>query len=167
MFNFTPKLIKMKLKKVQSKVSSSGAAAPEELVGFESTSYRKSPKVRRTTKSEKLLKDMRRNTKRIFNAEQKIIIVMEGIRGETSIAELCRRYGISETTYYKWNKEFIEAGKRRLAGDEARQATSSEVEELRRENKQIKEALGDLMIRFDILKKIQKMREQYTLSEDI
>jgi len=167
MFNFTPKLITMKRKRAQSKVSSSGAAAPEELGGQKSTSSKFSSNSRQTTKSEKLLKDIRRNTKRIFNAEQKIIIVMEGIRGETSIAELCRRYGISDASYYKWNKEFIEAGKRRLAGDEARQATSSEVEELRRENKQIKEALGDLMIRFDILKKIQKMREAYTLSEDI
>jgi len=157
----------MKRKTAQSKVSSSGAAAPEELGGQKSTSSKFSSTSRQTTKSEKLLKDIRRNTKRIFNAEQKIIIVMEGIRGETSIAELCRRYGISEASYYKWNKEFIEAGKRRLAGDEARQATSSEVEELRRENKQIKEALGDLMIRFDILKKIQKMREAYTLNEDI
>jgi len=110
-----------------------GAAAPAE---------RNTPIPTRTpassrTKSEQLLKEISRKTKRIFSAEQKIIIVMEGIRGEVSIAELCRQYGITETTYYKWNKEFIEAGKKRLAGDELRQATSSEVEELRRENKKL------------------------------
>ena len=61
--------------------------------------------------SESLLKDIRRNTKRIFTSEQKVLIVMEGIRDEHSIAELCREYGISDSTYYKWNKDFIEAGK--------------------------------------------------------
>jgi transposase len=157
----------MKRKKVQFNVSSSGAAAPEELGGQLSASSKFSSNSGQTPKSEKLLKDIRRNTKRIFNAEQKIIIVMEGIRGETSIAELCRRYGISEASYYKWNKEFIEAGKKRLSGDEARQATSSEVEQLRLENKKIKEELGDLVVRYGILKKIQKMREAYSLSEDI
>ena len=119
------------------------------------------------TKSEQFLKEIRRKTKRIYSAEQKIIIVMEGIRGEVSIAELCRRYGIAEATYYKWNKEFIEAGKKRLAGDEVRQATSSEVDELRRENKKLKESLADLVIRYDIVKKIQEINERYTLNEDI
>jgi transposase len=92
---------------------------------------------------------------------------MEGMRGETTIAELCRKYGIAETTYYKWNKEFVEAGKKRLAGDEMRQATSFEVDELRKENKKLKESLADLVIRYDIVKKIQKIREHYTLNEDI
>ena len=74
--------------------------------------------------SESFLKDIRRNTKRIFTSEQKVLIVMEGIRGEQSIAELCRKYSISDSTYYKWNKEFIEAGKARLDGDTVREATS-------------------------------------------
>jgi len=123
------------------------------------------PSVR--TKSEALLKEIRRNTRKIYSAEQKIIIVMEGIRGEVSIAELCRRYGISETTYYAWNKEFIEAGKRRLSGDEARQATTSEVTELRKENHKLKEALADMVIRFDIVKKIQEIRDRHSTEEDI
>jgi transposase len=119
------------------------------------------------TKSEALLKEIRRKTQRIYSAEQKIIIVMEGIRGEETIAELCRRYGIAETTYYKWNKEFIEAGKRRLSGDEVRQATSSEVEELRRENKKLKESLADIMIRYDIQKKIREIWDRYSSEESI
>ena len=81
--------------------------------------------------SESLLKDIRRNTKRIFTSEQKVLIVMEGIRGERSIAELCRKYGISDSTYYKWNKEFIEAGKARLDGDNIHETTNDEVKELR------------------------------------
>ena len=92
--------------------------------------------------SESLLKDIRRNTKRIFTSEQKVLIVMEGIRGEHSIAELCRKYGISDSTYYKWNKDFIEAGKARLDGDTIREATSDEVKELRQENIRLKEALA-------------------------
>ena len=81
--------------------------------------------------SESLLKDIRRNTKRIFTSEQKVLIVMEGIRGEHSIAELCRKYGISDSTYYKWNKDFIEAGKARLDGDNIHETTNDEVKELR------------------------------------
>jgi transposase len=164
----------MKSRKNQQKVSSSrsfGAAAPNEREAFAETSpsfssTRSVSGVHRA-KSEALLKEIRRKTKRIYSAEQKIIIVMEGIRGEVSIAELCRRYGISEATYYKWNKDFVEAGKKRLSGDELRQATSSEVEELRRENKKLKESLADLVIRYDIVKKIQEIRERYSLAEDI
>ena len=103
--------------------------------------------------SESLLKDIRRNTKRIFTSEQKVLIVMEGICGEQSIAELCRKYGISDSTYYKWNKEFIEAGKARLDGDIVREATSDEVKELRLENIRLKEALADLVVRYDVVKK--------------
>ena len=100
-----------------------------------------------------LVKGIRRNTKRIFTSEQKVLIVMEGIRGEQSIAELCRKYGISDSTYYKWNKEFIEAGKVRLDGDIVREATSDEVKELRQENIRLKEALADLVVRYDVVKK--------------
>ena len=105
--------------------------------------------------SESLLKDIRRNTKRIFTSEQKVLIVMEGIRGEQSIAELCRKYGISDSTYYKWNKEFIEAGKARLDGDIAREATSDEVKELRQENIRLKEARADFVVRYDIVKNLK------------
>jgi len=103
--------------------------------------------------SESLLKDIRRNTKRIFTSEQKVLIVMEEICGEQSIAELCRKYSISDSTYYKWNKEFIEAGKARLDGDTVREATSDEVKELRHENIRLKEALADLVVRYDVVKK--------------
>ena len=109
--------------------------------------------------SESLLKDIRRNTKRIFTSEQKVLIVMEGIRGEQSIAELCRKYGISDSTYYKWNKEFIEAGKARLDDDIVREATSDEVKELRQENISLKEALADLVVRYDVVKKSLKLIE--------
>jgi len=108
--------------------------------------------------SESLLKDIRRNTKRIFTSEQKVLTVMESIRGERSIAELCRKYGISDSTYYKWNKEFIEAGKARLDGDIVREATSDEVKELRQENLRLKEALADLVVRYDVVKKLKTHR---------
>jgi len=109
--------------------------------------------------SESLLKDIRRNTKRIFTSEQKVLIIMEGIRGEQSIAELCRKYGISDSTYYKWNKDFIEAGKARLEGDILREATSDDVKELRNENLRLKEALADLVVRYDVVKKSLKLIE--------
>ena len=108
--------------------------------------------------SESLLKDIRRNTKRIFTSEQKVLIVMEGIRGEHSIAELCRKYGISDSTYYKWNKDFIEASKARLDGDTIREATSDEVKELRQENIRLKEALADLVVRYDVVKRLETHR---------
>ena len=114
---------------------------------------------KRVTKSEKLIKEVRRNTRQVFSSEQKILIVMEGMRGEMTVAELCRKHGISEPTYYKWNKEFIEAGKKRLSGDEAREATSDEVKELRKENTALKESLADLVIRYDIVKKSLNMLE--------
>ena len=109
--------------------------------------------------SESLLKDIRRNTKRIFTSEQKVLIIMEGIRGEQSIAELCRKYGISDSTYYKWNKDFIEAGKARLEGDILREVTSDDVKELRNENLRLKEALADLVVRYDVVKKSLKLIE--------
>lgn len=103
--------------------------------------------------TEKLIKEIRRNTQKTYTSEQKILIVMEGMRAELSVAELCRKYGISQPTYYKWTKEFIEAGKKRLCGDEQREATSDEVKELREENSLLKESLADLVIRYDIVKK--------------
>ena len=80
-----------------------------------------------TSPSERLVKNIRRATRKHYSAEEKIRIVLDGLRGESSIAELCRREGIAEGLYYSWSKEFLEAGKRRLAGDTARAATSSEV----------------------------------------
>ena len=111
------------------------------------------------TPSEKLIRDTRRFTKPIYTAEQKVNIVMEGIRQEIPIAELCRKYGISSSTFYTWNKEFIEAGKRQLSGDTLRQATSDEVAELRQENTRLKEDLADLVVRYDIVKKSLKALE--------
>lgn len=99
------------------------------------------------------IKEIRRNTQKVYSSEQKILIVMEGMRAELSVAELCRKYGISQPTYYKWNKEFIEAGKKRLSGDDTREATSDEVKGLRKENSMLKESLADLVIRYDIVKK--------------
>lgn len=109
----------------------------------------------KTSKSgtEKLIKEIRRQTQKVYSSEQKILIVMEGMRAELSIAELCRKYGISQPTYYKWSKEFVEAGKKRLSGDETREATSDEVNDLRKENTRLKESLTDLVIRYDIVKK--------------
>ena len=83
---------------------------------------------------ENFVKDVRRKARRIFSSEQKILIVMEALRGEDSVAAICRKHGIAESVFYKWNKEFLEAGKKRLAGDTTREATSDEVTALRKEN---------------------------------
>src|SRR5665811_1218546 len=83
--------------------------------------------------AEQVMKDIRRATRRHFSAEDRIRIVLEGLRGEESIAELCRREGIVQNLYYRWSKDFLESGKKRLAGDTARAATSDEVKDLRRE----------------------------------
>ena len=109
--------------------------------------------VKEETKSERIVKDIRRRTRKRHSAEEKIRIVLEGLRGEESIAELCRREGIAQSLYYSWSKEFLEAGKRRLAGDTARQATSPEVKELRAEASALKEAVADLMLENRLLKK--------------
>ena len=104
--------------------------------------------------AETLIRDIRRATRRQFSAEEKIRIVLEGLRGEDSIAELCRREGIATSMYYGWSKEFLEAGKKRLAGDTAREATPDEVKELRREASALKEAVADLTLENRLLKKI-------------
>ena len=103
--------------------------------------------------AEKVLKDIRRRTRKQHSAEEKIRIVLDGLRGEASIAELCRREGIATSLYYSWSKEFLEAGKRRLAGDTARQATSPEVKDLRAEAAALKEAVADLTLENRLLKK--------------
>ncbi len=103
--------------------------------------------------AEKLVRDIRRATRRQYSAEEKIRIVLEGLRGEVSIAELCRKEGIAQSMYYGWSKEFLEAGKRRLAGDTAREATSDEVKGLRAEARQLKEALAEMTLENRLLKK--------------
>jgi len=103
--------------------------------------------------AEHVLKDIRRATRRHFSAEDKIRIVLEGLRGEDSIAELCRREGINQNLYYRWSKEFLEAGKKRLAGDTVRAATSDEVRDLRREASALKEVVADLTLENRLLKK--------------
>jgi transposase len=103
--------------------------------------------------SEQVLKDIRRATRKQYSAEEKIRIVLDGLRGEYSIAELCRREGIAESLYYSWSKEFLEAGKRRLAGDTARAATSDEVKGLRREAQELKEVVAEQALELRLLKK--------------
>jgi transposase len=102
---------------------------------------------------EKVVREIKRKTRRKFSCEEKIRIVLEGLRGEETIAELCRREGISPNLYYNWSKEFLEAGKRRLQGNTKREATSSEVTDLRRENSQLKEMLAEMALRIRWFKK--------------
>jgi transposase len=103
--------------------------------------------------AEQVVKDIRRATRRHFSAEDKIRIVLDGLRGDDSIAELCRKEGIAQSLYYVWSKEFLEAGKRRLAGDTARAATTDEVKDLRRETSALKECVADLTLENRLLKK--------------
>jgi transposase len=103
--------------------------------------------------AEQVVKDIRRQTRRHFSAEDKIRIVLEGLRDEDSIAELRRKEGIAQSLYYTWSKEFMEAGKRRLAGDTARAATTGEVQDLRREARSLKECVADLTLENRLLKK--------------
>jgi transposase len=103
--------------------------------------------------AEKTVRDIRRATRRRYSAEEKIRIVLEGLRGEDSIAELCRREGLNANVYYRWSKEFLEAGKKRLSGDTQREATSGEVKNLRGESAALKEALAELLMENRLLKK--------------
>ena len=103
--------------------------------------------------AEQVIKDIRRATRKQYSSEEKIRIVLEGLRGEESIAALCRREGIAESLYYTWSKEFLEAGKKRLAGDTARAATSDEVKVLRKEARDLKEVVAEQALELRILKK--------------
>ena len=103
--------------------------------------------------AEHVVKDIRRATRRHFSSEDKIRIVLDGLRGEDSIAELCRKEGIAQSLYYTWSKEFLEAGKKRLAGDVTREAGSDEVKSLRSEAAQLKEALAEATLENRLLKK--------------
>ena len=103
--------------------------------------------------AEKTVRDIRRATRRKFSAEEKIRIVLEGLRGEETIAELCRKEGIPQNLYYRWSQEFLEAGKKRLTGDVTREASSDEVKDLRAEARQLKEALAEITVENRLLKK--------------
>jgi transposase len=103
--------------------------------------------------AERVIKDIRRATRKHYGAEEKIRIVLEGLRGEESIAALCRREGIAESLYYSWSKDFLEAGKKRLAGDTARAATSDDVKALRKETRELKEVVAEQALELRILKK--------------
>src|SRR6266536_4278409 len=103
--------------------------------------------------AEAVVKNIRRATRRHFSAEDKLRIVLEGLRGEDSIAELCRREGIVQNLYYRWSKDFLAAGKKRLAGDTVRAATSDEVKDLRREASALKEVVAELTLENRLLKK--------------
>ena len=122
--------------------------------------------------AERAVRDIRRKTRKQYSAEEKIRIVVSGLRGEDSIAELCRREGIAESLYYSWSKEFLEAGKKRLSGDTARQASSGEVKDLRREMHDFKEALAEQVLENRLLKKSMigdggRRRMRYPASEKL
>ena len=108
---------------------------------------------RQSEAAEKVVRDIRRATRRQYTAEEKVRVVIAGLRGEESIAELCRKEGINQNLYYRWSKEFLEAGKKRLAGDTAREATSDEVKGLRTEAQQLKELLAEVLLENRLLKK--------------
>ena len=103
--------------------------------------------------AEQVVKDIRRANRKLYSAEEKIRVVLDGLRGEDSIAELCRREGIAQSMYYSWSKEFLEAGKRRLAGDTARAATTDEVKDLRQEARALKEVVAEQALELRLLKK--------------
>ena len=109
-------------------------------------------KTKKTTAA-RTVRNIRRKSRKRYSGEEKIRIVLEGLRGEETVAELCRREGISESVYYRWSKEFLEAGKQRLVGNTKRQATSDEVVELRRENEQLKQLVAELALKNRVLKK--------------
>ena len=122
--------------------------------------------------AERAVRDIRRKTRKQYSAEEKIRIVVSGLRGEDSIAELCRREGIAESLYYSWSKEFLEAGKKRLSGDTARQASSGEVKDLRREMHDLKEALAEQVLENRLLEKKHdrgwgRRRMRYPASEKL
>jgi transposase len=122
----------------------SGAMPPEERLDMSRT---------KKQSTEAAVREIRRRTRRKFAPEEKIRIVLEGLRGEQSISELCRREGIAANLYYRWSKDFLEAGKKQLAGDTVREATSDEVKELRAENRELKEVVAEVTLKNRVLKK--------------
>jgi transposase len=105
------------------------------------------------TDTESIVRDIKRRTRKKYSSEEKIRIVLEGLRGEATVAELCRREGLNTNIYYKWSKEFLEAGKKRLQGDTVREATSTDVVDLRRESDQLKQLVAELSLKNRVLKK--------------
>jgi transposase len=103
--------------------------------------------------AESVVREIRRKTRKKYSTEEKIRLVLEGIRGEESIAALCRREGINTNLYYRWSRDFLEAGKKRLQGDSMREANSSEVSDLRKENEQLKQLVAELALKNRVLKK--------------
>ena len=108
---------------------------------------------RRKQSSEAAVREIRRRTRRRFSAEEKIRIVLDGLRGEVSVADLCRREGIASNLYYRWSKDFLEAGKKRLSGDTVREATTDEVKGLRSENRELEEVVAEMTLANRVLKK--------------
>ena len=109
------------------------------------------PKAKQSPES--VVREIKRKTRRKFNPEERIRIILEGLKGEDSIAAICRREGIAPSLYYKWSKSFLEAGKQRLKGDTMREANSDEVSELRKENEQLKQLVAELSLKNRVLKK--------------
>lgn len=109
--------------------------------------------MRREQNAKSLIKTVKRKTRKLYGTEEKIRIVIEGIRGEYTVAKLCRKEGITESTYYKWTKDFMEAGKKRLSGDTLREANTTEVNELKQENSSLKELVAELSLENRVLKK--------------
>lgn len=103
--------------------------------------------------ADKTVREIKRKTRRKYSAEEKIRIILDGLRGEDSIAEICRREGIHQNMYYKWSRDFLEAGKKRLAGDTMREANTTEVKELRQENMHLKHLVADIALKHSMLKK--------------
>ena len=110
-------------------------------------------KTTKTTSATNTVRNIRRNSRKRYSGEEKIRIVLEGLRGEETVAELCRREGISESVYYRWSKEFLEAGKQRLVGNTKRQASTEDVNGLRRENEQLKQLVSELALKNRVLEK--------------
>ena len=108
---------------------------------------------RKKQSTESAVREIRRRTRRKFAPEEKIRVVLEGLRGEQSISELCRREGIAANLYYRWSKDFLEAGKKQLAGDTVCEATSDEVKDLRSENRELKEVVAEMTLKNRVLKK--------------
>ena len=104
-------------------------------------------------RTESIIKDIRRQTRKKYSSEEKIRIVLEGLKGEESISEICRKEGIAPALYYRWSKDFLEAGKKRLLGDTVREANTDEVKQLQVENSQLKETVAELFLKNRMLKK--------------
>jgi transposase len=109
--------------------------------------------MKKKVSSEKVVQDIRRKTRKKYSSEEKIRIVLEGLRGEDSIANLCRREGIPSNLYYRWSKDFLEAGKKRLMGDTSREANSHEVSDIKKENEHLKQLVAEIALKNRVLKK--------------